>query len=72
MTDFDSLTNNNLIDTEKQLYEYSYLYNKYTKNLSRIKKLKYAYKIDKIIKLQIKKKQLIIQTIRFIKRILFN
>jgi glycosyltransferase involved in cell wall biosynthesis len=70
MTDADSLTNNNLIDTEKQLYEYSYLFNKYVKKHSVFKRFKYIIGIYKILILQLNKKSYLTQLARFIKRII--
>jgi glycosyltransferase involved in cell wall biosynthesis len=70
MTDADSLTNNNLIDSEKQLYEYSYLFNKYVKQLPFYKRIKYITGIYKILILPLNKKSYAMQWIRFIKRIL--
>jgi glycosyltransferase involved in cell wall biosynthesis len=70
MTDVDSLTNNNLIDTEKQLYEYSYLFNKYVKKHSVFKRFKYLIGIYKILILQLNKKSYLTQLVRLIKRII--
>ena len=70
MTDADSLTNNNLIDTEKQLYEYSYLFNKYVKKHSIFKRFKYIIGIYKILILQLNKKSYLSQLARLIKRII--
>jgi GT2 family glycosyltransferase len=70
MTDADSLTNNNLIDSEKQLYEYSYLFNKYIKQLSILKRIQYFIGIYKILILPLNKKSYAMQLLRFIKRIL--
>jgi glycosyltransferase involved in cell wall biosynthesis len=69
MTDFDSLTNNNLIDSEKQLYEYSYLYNKYIKQLDYKARINYFIGIYKILILPLKRKNYLIQLFRFLKRI---
>jgi glycosyltransferase involved in cell wall biosynthesis len=70
MTDFDSLTNNNLIDTEKQLYEYSYLFNKFMKKYSLFKRIKYVIEIFNILKLQLNPKSYLTQFIRLLKRII--
>lgn len=69
MTDSDSLTNNNLIDSEKQLYEYSYLFNKYIKQLPVLKRIKYVIGIYKTLILPLNKKSYLTQFIRFSKRI---
>jgi glycosyltransferase involved in cell wall biosynthesis len=69
MIDADSLTNDNLINSEKQLSEYSFLYNKYVKKLSFSKRLKYIIGIYKILILPLKKKYYFIQFVRFLKRI---
>ena len=71
MTDFDSLTNNNLIDSEKQLIEYSYLYKKYLSKLPIFKRIKYFFEIYKIIILPLKPKNYILQFFRLLKKI-FN
>lgn len=68
--DGDSLTNNNLINSEKQLEEYSYLFNKYIKSLPFLKRVKYFIRIYKIIKLPLKKKNKSLQFARFLKRII--
>ena len=70
MTDFDSLTNNNLIDSEKQLIEYSYLYKKHVSSLPFLKRIKYFFEIYKIIILPLKPKNYILQFFRLFKKIL--
>jgi GT2 family glycosyltransferase len=70
MIDFDSLTNNNLIDSEKQLIEYSYLYKKYISKLPFFKRIKYFISIYRIIKLPLKPKNYILQFFRFFKKII--
>jgi glycosyltransferase involved in cell wall biosynthesis len=68
--DSDSLTNDNLINSEKQLVEYSFLYNKYIKPFPFLKRIKYIIGIYKILRLPLKKKNQPLQLARFLKRIL--
>jgi glycosyltransferase involved in cell wall biosynthesis len=70
MTDFDSLTNDNLVNSEKQLYEYSYLFNKYIKKLPIKKRIIYLFEIFKILKIVINKNSYITQFFRLLKRII--
>jgi glycosyltransferase involved in cell wall biosynthesis len=68
--DSDSLTINNMVNTEKQLYEYSYLFNKYVKQLPFFRRIKYITGIYKILILPLNKKSYLTQLARFIKRII--
>jgi glycosyltransferase involved in cell wall biosynthesis len=70
MTDFDSLTNNNLLDSEKQLIEYAYLYNKYVKKMSITNRVSYFFKIYNIIIIPLKPKYYFIQLLRLLKKIM--
>jgi glycosyltransferase involved in cell wall biosynthesis len=70
MTDFDSLTNGNLLDSEKQLIEYSYLFNRYIKKLSFKKRVIYFLEIYKIIIIPLKSKYYLIQFLRLLKKII--
>jgi len=70
MTDFDSLTIDNLVNSEKQLYEYSYLFNKYIKKLPIKKRIIYLFEIFKILKIVINKKSYTTQFFRLLKRVI--
>ena len=70
MTDFDSLTNDNLVNSEKQLYEYSYLFNRYVKKLPFHKRISYFFGIFEILKLVINKKSYFTQFLRLLRRVI--
>ena len=70
MTDFDSLTIDNLVNSEKQLYEYSYLFKKYVKKLPIKKRIIYLFEIFKILKIVINKKSYTTQFFRLLKRVI--
>jgi hypothetical protein len=59
-----------LVNSEKQLYEYSYLFNRYVKKLPYHKRISYFFGIFKILKLVINKKSYFTQLLRLLKRVI--